>query len=272
MAIKKVRLNNGIEIPLLGLGTYAITSQNDVENSLNAAFEAGYRLIDSAAAYNNEKQIGKAIKKSIVPREEIFLTTKLDNWDHGYDKALKAFDESLKNLDMDYIDLYLIHWPITGKRKETWKAFENIYKEGRAKSIGVSNYTVRHLKELLDYAEIFPAVNQVELNPFVYPKDILDICRENNIIVEAYTPLARMHKLRHTLINELAQKYKKTPAQILLRWGIQHDAVVIPKSSHRDRIFENADIFDFEISEEDLERMNKLDENLRSSANPHEIE
>jgi methylglyoxal/glyoxal reductase len=272
MPVNKLKLNNGIGIPVLGLGTYAITSQNDVENSLNAAFEAGYRLIDSAAAYNNEKQIGKVIKKSSVPREEIFLTTKLDNWDHGYDKALKAFDESLKNLDMNYVDLYLIHWPITGKRKETWKAFEKIYKEGRAKSIGVSNYIVRHLKELFDYAEIIPAVNQIELNPFVYPKDILDICTENKIIVEAYTPLARMYKLRHPLIKEAAQKYKKTPAQILLRWGIQQNAVVIPKSSHRDRIFENADIFDFEISEEDMERMNQLDENLRSSADPHEIE
>ncbi|HSR17910.1 MAG TPA: aldo/keto reductase, partial [Ignavibacteriaceae bacterium] len=166
MAIKNIKMNNGIEMPLLGLGTYAITSERDVENALSSAFEAGYRLIDSASAYNNEKQIGKVIKKSNVPRKEIFLTTKLDNWDHGYDKALRAFDESLKKLDMNYVDLYLIHWPITGKRKETWMAFEKIYKEGRAKSIGVSNYTVRHLKELFDYAEIIPAVNQVELNPF----------------------------------------------------------------------------------------------------------
>ena len=272
MPIKKVKMNNGIEIPLLGLGTYAITSQTDVENALSAAFEAGYRLIDSAAAYNNEKQIGKAIKKSNVPREEIFLTTKLDNWDHGYDNALRAFDESLKNLDMEYVDLYLVHWPITGKRKETWKAFEKIYKEGRAKSIGVSNYTVRHLIELLDNAEVIPAINQVELNPFCYPKEILKICKENNIIVEAYTPLARTHKFMHPLIKEMTQKYNKTPAQVLLRWGVQHDAVVIPKSSRRERIFENADIFDFEISEGDMETMNKLDENLRSSEDPNEIE
>jgi diketogulonate reductase-like aldo/keto reductase len=272
MAIKKVKMNNGIEIPLLGLGTYAITSKKEVENAINSALEAGYRLFDSAAAYYNEKEIGSVIKKSSVPRKEVFITTKLDNWDHGYDKALRAFDESLKKLDMEYVDLYLIHWPISGKRKESWKALEKIYKDGRAKSIGVSNYTVLHLKELFDYAEIIPAVNQIELNPFVHPKDILEVCRKNNIIVEAYTPLARTHKFSHPLIKELTQKYKKTAAQILLRWGVQHDAVVIPKSSHRDRIFENADIFDFEISGEDMERMNKLDENLRSSPDPNEMD
>jgi len=272
MAVKKAKMNNGIEIPLLGLGTYSITSRKEVENAVNSALEAGYRLIDSASAYYNEKEIGRVIKKNSVPRKDVFITTKLDNWDHGYDKALRAFDESLKKLDMEYVDLYLIHWPISGKRKESWKALEKIYKDGRAKSIGVSNYTVLHLKELFDYAEIIPAVNQVELNPFVYPEDILEICRENNIIVEAYTPLARAKKFKHPVIQEMIKKYGHTPAQILLRWCLQHGAVVIPKSSNRERIFENAGIFDFEIAENDIGKMNKLDENLRSSPDPNEID
>jgi len=255
----KIKLNNGIEIPYLGLGTYEIRGTKDVENAISSALDAGYRLIDTAAAYRNEKEIGKVLKKSGVPREEIFLTTKLDNSDHGYDEALRAFDKSLKELYMDYIDLYLIHWPISGKRKESWKALEKIYDEGKSRAIGVSNYTIRHLKELFEYASIIPAVNQIEFNPFVYEKELLNFCNQNNIQVEAYTPLTRGNKFNHPVIKELSEKYFKTSSQIFLRWGLQHNLVIIPKSSNRERIFENADIFNFEISDEDMKKLNLPD-------------
>ena len=268
--MNKIKLNDGNEIPLLGLGTYDIRGE-DVNKAIGYAFEAGYRHIDTAKSYYNEEEIGAAIKNNSIPRDEIFITTKLDNDDHGYKEAIKGLEKSLSKLQMDYVDLYLIHWPSNGKRIETWEAFEYLQQKGLVKSIGVSNFTVKHLQELLDNCEAPPAVNQIEFNPFVYQKDIADFCKEKNIRIEAYTPIARMQKFDDEDIQNISEKYGKTPAQILLRWNLQHDAIVIPKSSNKERIIENSKIFDFEISEDDMKILDSKNENLRLSADPHLI-
>jgi diketogulonate reductase-like aldo/keto reductase len=264
----KLKLNNDVEIPDLGLGTYRITGQKEIDKALHSAFDAGYRSIDTAAAYDNEEEIGKSIKKSSAPREEIFITTKLDNSNHGYEAAKKAFDKSLKKLDCDYIDLYLIHWPVEG-REESWKAMEELLESGKCKSIGVSNYMVKHLEEHMEKSSVVPAVNQIELNPFVFEADVLDYCKNHNIAVQAYTPITKGKKFKDPEIKRLSEKYEKTPAQVMLRWAIQHNVIVIPKSSTPERIKENADIFDFNIDDEDMEVLNSLDESLRSSPDPY---
>ena len=268
----KVKLNNRVEIPPLGLGTYNILGQKEVVRVLHYAFDIGYRLIDTAAAYYNEEEIGKAIKSSSIPREEIFITTKLDNPDHGFNSTLKAFEKSLKKLDCEYVDLYLIHWPVSSKRNESWKAMEKLYEQGKCRAIGVSNYTIRHLEELFNTSSVVPAVNQVEFNPFVFQPDLLNFCNEHNILLEAYTPIARGKRFDHHAIKEISQKHSKTPAQVMLRWGLQHKVIVIPKSSNEKRIKENADIFNFNLDEDDMKKLNSLDEDLRASADPHEIE
>lgn len=264
----KLTLNNAVEIPYLGLGTYNIRIQKDVDRAIHSALEIGYRLIDTAAGYYNEREIGKAIKSDSVPRYEIFITTKLDNSDHGYQNTLKAFDESLKKLDCGYIDLYLIHWP-ERMRNDSWKAMEELLRGDKCRAIGVSNFTVRHLEELRKNSSVIPAVNQFEFNPFVYQKEISDYCKANNIIVEAYTPIARNHKFDHPVIKEVSGKYNKTPAQIMLRWSLQHNAIVIPKSSNPYRIKENSEIFNFNISDEDMFKLNSLNEDLRLSPDPY---
>ena len=263
----KIKLNNGVEIPYIGLGTYNIRSQKEVDRAIHSALEVGYRLIDTAAAYYNESEIGKAIKNVFVPRKEIFITTKLDNPDHGYQNALKAFDESLRKLDCGYIDLYLIHWPVQ-KRNESWKAMEELLNGDKCRAIGVSNFTDGHLRELNANSSTVPAINQVEFNPFIFPKEIYDYCNSNNIVLEAYTPIARNRNSDHPLIKGLSGKYKKSPPQIMLRWSLQHKVIVIPKSSNPDRIKENSDIFNFNISDEDMSKLNSLNEYLRFSADP----
>lgn len=267
----KIKLNNGVEIPYLGLGTYNITRRKEVDIAIHSALDAGYRLIDTAAAYYNEKEIGEAIKSSSVPREEIFITTKLDNSDHGYKSAGKAFDKSLKKLGLDYIDLYLIHWPMR-KRNESWKAMEEMLKQNKCKAIGVSNYTIRHLKELFENSSTTPSVNQFEFNPFVFEDEILIFCQNHNIAAEAYTPITRGDRFKHPTIKELSDKYEKTPSQIMLRWALQHNVIVIPKSSNPERIKENSDIFDFNISNEDMEELNSLNENMRFSPDPYNFD
>jgi diketogulonate reductase-like aldo/keto reductase len=264
----KLKLNNGGEIPYLGLGTYDIRGRKEVDKAIHSAFEAGYRLIDTAAAYYNEKEIGEAIKSSGVPREEIFITTKLDNSDHGYQQTLKAFDKSLKKLDTDYVDLYLIHWP-ERKRNESWKVMEELLKQGKSKAIGISNYMISHLEDLKKNSSVLPAVNQFEFNPFVFEREVKEYCQNLGVAVEAYTPIARGRKFKHPEIKKLSEKYGKTPAQLMLRWGLQHNVIVIPKSSNPERIKENADIFDFNISDEDIKILNSLDESLRYSPNPY---
>ena len=267
----KIKLNNGTKIPVFGFGTYKLTGEKLVRESVSSALETGYRLIDTAQMYQNEEYVGRAVRESNIPREEIFVTTKLDNDQHGYDRAKKSFDESLARLKLGYIDLFLIHWPVEGLRMESWRALVDIYNQGSAKSIGVSNYTVRHLNELLAESEIRPAVNQVEFNPFNFQNELLSFCNEEGISMEGYTPLSRGYKFDNKIVKELSGKYLKTPPQIILRWVVQHSVIPIPKSSHNERIKENADIFDFTITDKDMEKLNKINENYRLAMDPHKI-
>ena len=241
-----VKLNNGVEMPLLGLGVYDMYEQ-EAEKAVNTALEIGYRLIDTASMYRNEKEIGNAIRSSKVPRADIFVTTKLNNTDQGYDAALKAFDTSLKKLQTDYIDLYLIHWPIKPKRKETWKALEKIYTQKLVKSIGVANYLVPFLEELELYGAVVPALNQVEFSPYLFSESMLQYCRQHHIQLQAYSPLVRGKKMNDPRLLKLAEKYHKTPAQIILRWNIELGVSPIPKSVSPARLLENFSIFDFQL-------------------------
>ena len=259
------KLNNGTEIPILGLGVWQTSDGKVCEEAILAALDAGYRHIDTAAIYENEDSVGKAFKKTSVPRKEVFITTKL--WDDDLNNVEKALNESLKKLQLDYVDLYLMHFPVP-KRNDSWKMLEKLHKEGKAKAIGVSNFTIRHLKELLEKTDIVPAINQVEFHPYLYQKELLDFCNEKNIKLEAYSPLTHGAKLKDPKLVEIAKKYKKSTAQLLIKWCLQHNLVVIPKSSKKERIIENSQIFDFEISEEDMNTLNGFNENLRTCWDP----
>jgi len=259
----KIRLNNGVEIPVLGLGTSNASGEGAV-NAVMCALEAGYRHIDTAKLYKNESEVGEGVRRSGVPRDEVFITTKLWNDDHGYDNALKAIDVSLRNLEMNYVDLYLVHWPVSGRRTETWRAMEKILKDGKARAIGVGNFTIRHLEELLPEAGIVPAVNQVEFTPYLYQKRLQDYCEARGIRIEAWAPLTRGLKLNDPRLVEVARRYEKTPAQVLIRWGLQKGTISIPKSARRERIIENSQVFDFSISSRDMERLDGFNENLRT--------
>jgi len=225
-------LNNGMQMPLLGLGTWDMYGKEAVEATLNA-LEIGYRLIDTATLYRNEKEIGNAVRKSSVPRNEIFVTTKVPNTQQGYDTTLKAFDASMKALNIEYIDLYLVHWPIKGKRKATWKALEHLLNTRQVKAIGVANYLMPFLKELETYSTIIPVINQLEFSPWLYLKDELQYCIQHNIQPQSYSPLTRRKKFSDERLQQLCKKYNKTPAQIILRWNIEHGVSAIPKSSNK---------------------------------------
>lgn len=260
-------LNNGTPMPLLGLGVYDM-HKKECEQAILTALETGYRLIDTASMYHNETETGSAIRSSGIKRRDIFVTTKVDNPDQGYDSTRRAFDESMKKLNIEYVDLYLVHWPIKGKRKDTWKALEYLYNTQQVKAIGVANYLVPFLNEMNTYASIVPAVNQVEFSPFLFMKDLLEMCKQRKIQLQAYTPLIKGRKFKDKMIVELSNKYLKTPAQIILRWNLQHGVSAIPKSSNPVRLKENFDVFDFEISEDDMKRMDNLNENLRIVGDP----
>jgi methylglyoxal/glyoxal reductase len=264
------KLNSGIQMPLLGLGVYDM-HEKEAEDATNQALDVGYRLIDTASMYRNETEIGNAIRQSNVPRESIFLTTKVNNLEQGYDQTLRSYERSLKKLQTDYVDLYLIHWPIKATRKETWKALETIYHEKRVRAIGVANYLLPFLDELQEYSTIIPALNQVEFSPYLYLEDLLKHCQSQHIQLQAYTPLVRGMKMDDPKLQSLAKKYEKTPAQIILRWIIQLGVSAIPKSSNPERIKENFDIFDFEISQEDCQFINTFNENLRIVDDPMEM-
>lgn len=255
------KLNNRRKMPAIGFGTWNITGKECVE-ATSEALRAGYRLIDTAKIYGNEAEVGEAIAKSSVPRKEIFLTTKLWPSDFGYDNALRAFDESLTRLGLDYIDLYLIHWPRDNPqaRQESWRALEKLAKQGKAKSIGVSNYSVDHLEETLRSANIPPAVNQIEFHPYIYEEQrpILEYCQEHKIMVEAYSPLSQGHGLDSITVRDIAERHDATPAQVVLRWAIQHGTVPIPKSAHVNRIRENFQVFDFELTQSDMKMLDDL--------------
>ena len=262
-----VTLNNGIKMPLLGLGVYDMHAA-EAEAAIIKALETGYRLIDTASAYNNEIEVGNAIRASAVPRNEIFVTTKVANPSQGYDSTLKAFDKSFEKLNIEYIDLYLVHWPIKGKRKDTWLALEKLYGDKKVRAIGVANYLIPFLQELKEYAGIVPAVNQVEFTPYLFLKELMNYCKKHGIQLQAYSPIVRGRKNNDPKLVELAEKYHKTPVQMLLRWAIEHRVSTIPKSSNPKRIEENFNIFDFEISKEDLEKMDHFNENLRIVEDP----
>ncbi len=267
----KVKLNNGVEMPMFGLGTFQMRSGKETQQAVLSALQASYRLIDTAQMYGNEEDVGIALKKSGIPREEVFITTKLWNSDHGYQKALDACEESLGKLGLSYVDLYLIHWPVQKLRNETWKAMQTLLKKGKCRAIGVSNYMIGHLEDLLANSDTVPAVNQVEFSPYLYLNDLLDFCRNHRIQLKAYSPLTKGQKLNDPKLTAIAKKYSKTPAQILIRWVLQKDVVVIPKSSHPDRILENEDVFDFEISPADMKLLDSFNQNLRTSWDPTTI-
>ena len=286
----KLPLNDGHLMPQVGLGVWQARAGATCEAAVLAALEAGYRLIDTASMYGNEESVGAAIRISGVPREQIFITTKLWNSDHGDPE--RALDTSLGKLKLDYVDLYLIHYPVP-QRRQSWRALEKLQQQGKARSIGVSNFTIRHLTELLAETKTVPAVNQVEFHPYLYQRDLLDFCAGRGIVLEAYSPLTKGERLKDAKLIALAQKYltatakpapsrgrlplidrlsrareSKTPAQILIRWALQHGLVVIPKSANRRRILENADIFDFEISPKDMQLLDGFHENLRTCWDP----
>lgn len=259
MVEKFMLLSNGVKIPSIGFGTYKSGDDEETAKIIKNALNLGYKMIDTASFYNNEVGIGNGIKESGIDRKDIFIVTKLWNDDHGYDKTIEAFNKSLNNLQVDYIDLYLIHWP-NKLNAETWRAFEHLYETGKVKAIGVCNFKVEHLEELKKTAKIMPMVNQVEIHPFSTKNNIINYCKDNNIKVVAWSPISRGRVLSNELMIDLSQKYKKSIVQIVLRWHMQKGVIPIPKSSNENRIKENMDIFDFEISSEDMKAIDSLDE------------
>lgn len=262
-----VTLNNGSQMPLLGLGVYDMHG-SETEDAVGTALQTGYRLLDTAAMYGNEKEVGNAVRNSGLPRAEIFVTTKVANTQQGFDQTLKAFDESLRKLSIDYIDLYLVHWPIKGTRKDTWKALETLYDKQRVRAIGVANYLVPFLQELETYSSITPAVNQLEFSPFLYLKDVADYCSQRTIQLQSYSPLTRGKKFNDPTLRAVAEQYGKTPAQVLIRWNLEHGVSTIPKSASKTRLQENFDVFDFSLSHEDLKKLDGLHESFRVVMDP----
>lgn len=263
-----ITLNNGTVMPYLGFGVFQIKDGRDVEKAVSFALEAGYRSIDTAAVYGNEQGVGKAIAQSGIPRKEIFLTTKVWNKDQRKKRTLIAFEESLDRLKMDYVDLYLVHWPVDHHYNSTWKDMEEIYIKGKAKAIGVSNFLVNHLEDVMKHAEVIPAVNQIEFHPYLVQPELISFCRKYKIQVEAWSPLMQGNIMNVPVIVEMAKKYKRTEAQITLRWSLQHRVVTIPKSEKAHRIKENMQIFDFELSEQDMNILDALDQGKRYGPNP----
>lgn len=263
-----VTLNNGVQMPVLGLGTFQSKSGGETRQAVLWALEAGYRHIDTAAAYGNEQDVGTAIGESGIPRQEIFITTKIWNADQGYESTLRAYDASCRRLGVEMVDLLLIHWPIRDRRADTWRALVHLYQQGRVRAVGVSNYTITHLRELLMDSPVVPAVNQYETSPFNTRQALADFCREHGIQVESYSPLVRGRKLDDPALAEIAGRYGKTPAQVLIRWALEKGMVVIPKSVRRERIIENSAVFDFALTPADMQRLDGLNENLHTIRPP----
>lgn len=263
-----VTLNNGVKMPGVGLGVYKVEDGETVKNAVKTALDHGYRSIDTASFYDNETGVGQAIKESGVPREELFITTKVWNDEQGYEVTLEAFERSLSKLGVDYLDLYLIHWPVRDKYKETWRAMEELYEKGKIRTLGVSNFHSHHLEDLMAGSKVKPAVDQVEYHPHLSQAELLEFCRKEGIQLEAWAPLKRGRIIEEPVIVEIAEKYSKTPAQVVLRWDVQQGVVTIPKSVTAHRIKENADIFDFSLTSEEIEKIDGLNIDDRTGKNP----
>lgn len=265
-----ITLRDGHQIPQVGLGVYQSGRGQETQRAVADALELGYRHIDTARIYGNEQDVGAAMRASGIPREQLYVTTKLWNDDHGYDAALRACDASLKRLGLEYLDLYLLHWPVPRKRLDSWRALEKLQADGKVRSIGVSNFMVHHLEELLGSAKVAPAVNQIELSPFLQQAAVRAYCKQHHIVVEAYSPLTRGERLRDPVVQRIADELGRTPAQVLLRWGLQRDLVILPKSVRRARIAENLQLFDFELGDEPLRALDALEEGLVTGWDPRE--
>lgn len=265
-------LSNGVKMPWLGLGVFKVEEGPELENAVKTAIKHGYRSIDTAAIYENEAGVGRGIcqglKEAGISREELFVTSKVWNTDLGYEPTLAAYETSLSKLGLDYLDLYLIHWPVERKYKDAWRALETLYKEGRVKAIGVSNFHIHHLEELMKDAEIKPMVNQVEFHPRLTQKELREYCKEQGIQFEAWSPLMQGELLDNPVLQDIGKKYNKSVAQVILRWDLQHGVVTIPKSTKEQRIVENATVFDFELTQEEMERIDGLNENRRVGPDP----
>ncbi|EPY14988.1 prostaglandin f synthase [Angomonas deanei] len=270
MTCPSIVLHNGVKMPQVGLGMWKTESGDVAVNSLQWAVEAGYRHIDTAAAYGNESSVGQGLKGVKVPREEIFVTTKLWNADHGYDKALEAFEKSRAALGVDYVDLYLIHWPGPNKQSylDSWRALEKLYEEKKVRAIGLSNFNQHHIEDILAVCKVRPMVNQIEVHPQNTQAPLRQYCKEQNIAVTGWSPLGQGNLLQHPVLVKIAEKHKRTTAQVIIRWFIQSGMIVIPKSVNKDRIASNFDVFNFTLDEEDLKQFESVNENKRSSGDP----
>lgn len=266
-----VPLSNGVEMPYFGLGTWQSNEGPEVVNAVHYALDCGYRLIDTASFYQNEKGIGEALKEHGIERNELFITTKVWNTDQGYDETLKAFDKSLNLLQTDYLDLYLVHWPVTGKYIETWKALEKLYADGKVRAIGVSNFLQVHLDKLLPETTIKPMLNQMEFHPHLIQQQLLDFCKSQDILYQAWSPIMQGGVFDIPILKKISKKYRKNAAQITLRWDLQKGVATIPKSANQARIGSNADLFDFELTSEEMAQIDALDQNHRYGFDPMNV-
>jgi diketogulonate reductase-like aldo/keto reductase len=264
----RVSLGDGNSMPLLGLGTWAAQPGGETRDAVAFALETGYRHIDTAKMYNNEQDVGEAVRQSSIPRADIFVTTKLWDSDQGHQPAHDAFNRSMDQLGLEYVDLYLIHWPVENLRNDSWHALEEIKESGRARSIGVSNFSHKHLQELFSHSDTRPVVNQIELSPFLQQPPIASFCRSENIQLTGYCPLAKGRRLDDTVLTDIAEQHGKSPAQVMIRWALQKKQAVIPKSSNPARIVQNADIFDFQIGADEMVRLDGLDDDSRFCPDP----
>ena len=271
MKVTSLEMNNGKQIPQVGFGLWQVKDETECIKVIQEALKAGYRHFDTAQIYGNEEFVGKAIASSFIPRSDIFITTKINVANFGHSRTIKSFEVSLQKLQTDYVDLLLLHFPVTLLRGRSWKALEEIYAGGKAKAIGVSNYTIRHLEQLLKECKLTPAVNQVELHVFLQQPELVRYCQRHNIVVEAYSPLAHGHGLDNPVLEKLAKKHNKTSGQIMLRWCIEQGTVPLPKSVHKERIEQNIALFDFAFDEEDKVALAGLDKNLRTCWDPTNI-